>query len=155
MTVHEDHDQFVQKHQALIQTLANTGVRLEAALRLLSVISSLTALPVRAESLTEVANDILEILVQGLYDIQACSLLLYEPRLDLLKLLAARGQADILGLTGEDYNEDLEFRSGEGIAGRVFADNNPMFWDVHTSDPALLSISSTQSTPPIPGLSAP
>jgi transcriptional regulator with GAF, ATPase, and Fis domain len=143
----DDQAELERKNQTLMKNLASLGLRFEASVRLLSAISSLTAVPVRASDVREAAAMILTTLVQELTDIEACSILLYDVGRGRLRLLAARGQADFLGISNGPYNQDLEFGPGEGIAGRVFAENAPYFWDQSSSPADLLSRDDAKTVP--------
>jgi len=143
----EQIEQLKRQNQTLVQTLATMGGRLESSLKLLSAISSLTSVPLKPLSLAEAAGEVLEILVRELDNIDGCSLLFYSPEEQLLKILAARGQADLLGLINGPYNTDLAFKPGEGVAGRVFLENEPKFWDKHSSEAGLLKLDPQLSTP--------
>jgi len=143
----EQLEQLKRQNQTLVQTLATMGGRLESSLKLLSAISSLTSVPLKPLSLAEAASEVLEILVRELDNIDGCSLLFYSPEEQLLKILAARGQADLLGLIDGPYNTDLAFKPGEGVAGRVFLENEPKFWDKYSSEAGLLKLDPQLSTP--------
>ncbi|MEW5724170.1 MAG: ATP-binding protein [Thermodesulfobacteriota bacterium] len=161
MTLRDDIELLVRQNEALVKTLAIMGVRLDSSLKLLSAITSLTALPIRTMSLSEAAGEILEVLVRELSDIYSCSLMLYQPDREVLTLLAARGQADLLGEINGPYNKDLVFRPGEGIAGRVFQANEPIFWDRNSTEAGALKKDPPQFTPeslaclPLPVLGCP
>lgn len=113
---------------ALARTLSTIGGRIQSSVKLLSTLSRLTAVPVNSVSLREAAASTLEILVNELGEINNCSILLFDEERDKLTLLAARGQADFLGQDGGPYNKELAFESGEGIAGKVYQENEPRFW---------------------------
>ena len=138
MSLKDEIEILVKQNETLIHTLSLMGTRLDVSLQMLSAISSLTAVPVKAGTVSEAAHEILEILVLELSDIEACSILLYNTDRNSLDLLAAKGQADILGINEGTYNQDLSFKPGEGVAGRVFQDNAPLFWDRHAAEPDLL-----------------
>jgi len=143
----EQLEQLKRQNQTLVQTLATMGARLESSLKLLSAISSLTAVPLKPLRLAEAAGEVLEILVRELDNIDGCSLLFFSPEEQLLKLLAARGQSDLLGLVNGPYNTALAFQPGEGVAGRVFLENEPKFWDKYSSEAGLLKLDPQLSTP--------
>lgn len=147
MTVNDKLDRLAKQNQSLYQTLAAVGARLESSIKLQSAIVSLSGVPTKPYDLPDAADKIVEILADSLYDVDGCSLLLYEPREELLKLVAAKGQADLLGGAVRPYNKDLAFKQGEGIAGRVFAENTPYFWEKDSSEIELLKLSSGLSTP--------
>ncbi|MCB2185402.1 MAG: EAL domain-containing protein [Deltaproteobacteria bacterium] len=113
----------------IMRALADMGARLQSSVRLLSAISRLSSVLVRPLDLNAAARETLTTLVQELEDIDASSILLFNPENQTLELLVAMSQADILGQPDEeDYNRELSFRPGEGVAGRVFAENRPYFW---------------------------
>ena len=147
MSLKNEIEVLVRQNETLVHTLGLMGIRLEVSLQMLSAISSLTAVPVKAGTLTEAAHEILEIVVLELSDIEACSILLYNNERDSLNLLAAKGQADLLGIKEGPYNHELRFSPGEGIAGRVFSDNAPLFWDRHRAEPELLKEGEGLTTP--------
>jgi PAS domain S-box-containing protein len=138
LSLKDEIEVLVKQNETLIHTLGLMGMRLEVSLQMLSAISSLTAVPVKAGSVTEAAHEILETIVLELSDIEACSILLYNSDRNSLDLLAAKGQADLLGIKEGPYNQDLSFAPGEGVAGRVFVDNAPLFWDRLMAEPELL-----------------
>jgi PAS domain S-box-containing protein len=136
LTLKEEIDQILRQNETLIHTLGLMGARLESALQMLSAISSLTSVPMRYPELgglNEAAGRVLEILMYELTDISACSILRHAKETDYLELLSARGQADIMGESPGMYNTALYFKPGEGIAGRVFAENTPLFWEKNAS----------------------
>jgi PAS domain S-box-containing protein len=147
VAVRNESDQLLRRNQALLNTLSMLGTRLDGSIQLLSVISSLTSIPLKAASLAEAAQEILETLTRDLTDVDASSLLLYDADEDRLNLLEARGQADLLGESEGPYNRDLTFKPGEGIAGRVFAENRPRYWDRESIGMELLKIDPGLSTP--------
>lgn len=136
-----------KKNHALVQNLANLGLRFEISLRMLSAISRLTTVPLQAGNLNEAAALTLNILIQEMVDIEACSIMVFRPKEGRLKLLAARGQADFLEITGQTYNRELSFAPGEGIAGRVFVENRPYFWDQGSDSMETLKRDPQMSTP--------
>ncbi|MBI4774070.1 MAG: GAF domain-containing protein [Deltaproteobacteria bacterium] len=143
-----ENEKLVGQNRGLFDILPNMGIRLESSVRMLSTISQLTAVTLEGFSLRSAVTEILEILVREHNDIENCSVLLYDPAENLLRLLAARGAVDLLGEQTGPYNRNLTFRIGEGIAGRVFAENRPRFWDETSSDPGLLKRNSGSFTPP-------
>jgi PAS domain S-box-containing protein len=147
LSLKEEIDLLVRQNEALIQTLSLMGARLDTSLRQLSAISSLTVVPIQASSLQDAASMILDVLLHELNDIAACSLLMYDENQDCLRLLAARGQADILGEIEGPYNRALTFKPGQGVAGKVFADNAPLFWTRGEDDENTLIKSEALSTP--------
>lgn len=147
MRVNDEQELLPLSSQTLIQTSAALGARLESSVKLLSAIAGLTAIPLKDATLPEAATETLEILVRGLDDIENCSLLLCEPDGQLLKLLAARGHADLMGETDGPYNKDVVFKVGEGIAGKVFAENVPCFWNRDSHEATLISLNPDQPWP--------
>lgn len=119
---------------ALKRTLQEMGARLDEAIRLLSVISNLTAIPARAAKPEQGARALLEVLVRNVSGADMCSLLVQDKQDGELKLLAARGQADLCGEPEGPYNRDLAFQVGEGVAGLAFQRNEPVFWDRRSPD---------------------
>jgi len=115
------------KNQTLLKALAEMGGRLEASLRMLSAIANLSSVPVEAESLADAANKIVTILVRDLPEITNCSILLFDPEKNELRLLAAMGQADLVGDSPRGYNKELTFKPGEGVAGKVYLEDSPIF----------------------------
>ena len=140
-------DVLARRNQTLIQTVANMGGRLESALKLLSAIAGLSAVPLEAMTLAGAAGKILDIIVRDMEHVEGCSLLLAEPGQNRLLLLVARGQADFWGATEESYNRDLSFEAGEGVAGHVFVENRPYFWDSASADKGLLKEDPAMTTP--------
>jgi diguanylate cyclase (GGDEF)-like protein/PAS domain S-box-containing protein len=140
-------DVLARRNQTLIQTVANMGGRLESALKLLSAIAGLSAVPLEAMTLAGAAGKILEIIVRDMEHVEGCSLLLAEPGQNRLMLLVARGQADFWGATEESYNRELSFEAGEGVAGHVFVENRPYFWDSSSADQGLLKEDPRMTTP--------
>ena len=147
MTNTEELDGLIRKNQNYLELLAAQGIRLEASINLLSAISKLTAVPVRTAGLTEASVDVLDILVSNLTDINNCSLLLFEPCEGLLKLLAARGLSDNWGEGEAAFNKDLAFEPGQGIAGRVFSENRPLFWNHDAPEAEILDLEDGLPTP--------
>lgn len=137
----------LEKNQFLVQTISSIGERLDTSVKMLSVISSLTEIPIKDLSLVDAATEILGMLLRELDNIEACSILIYDPAQDLLKLLAARGQADLLDELHRPSHKELAFKPGEGVAGRVFATDAPMFWDKNTSAEQLLKQGADMFTP--------
>ena len=136
-----------EREQALMKALASMGIRLEASINLLSAVADLTVIPIQAETPEDAGGLVTGILVMKLNDVQACSLLLHDPTSDTLRLLAAHGQADMMGDAGGPYNRELHFRPNEGIAGRVFAENRARFWEKDSPGIELLKIDPGLSTP--------
>ncbi|MEW5721836.1 MAG: response regulator [Thermodesulfobacteriota bacterium] len=143
----EEFDPSTPSPKALLQALGAMGARLDASLQLLSAISSLTSVPVRFPGLAEAAAEMLEILLRELNNVSACSMLLYNPVEGRLNLLAAKGQADLLGEGDGPYNLGLSFQPGEGVAGRVFSENRPRYWDRDTAGTDMLKVDPGLSTP--------
>ena len=148
MARERDQDRSTPEGGSLGQVPDSLGFRLESSLKLLSTISSLTAVPLKnTVTPAEAAAQALEILVREMGDIVACSVLIYEPEEELLKLLAGRGQADIVGEPEGPYNKNLAFKPGEGIAGLVYSEENPIFWDKDSASAELLKEAPELSTP--------
>ena len=136
-----------QKNRAILQALAEMGGRLEASLRMLSAIANLSSVPIEAESLTDAANKIVTILVRDLPEITNCSVLLFDPDRNELRLLAAMGQADLVGDRPGNYNKRLAFKPGEGLAGKVYLDNSPIFDNATGSHRSHLKVDPSLTTP--------
>ena len=129
----------------LQKTLAAMGLRLESAYKLMSAVASLTAIPITDRGLSEAAGEILNTLVLSLEDLKGCSIMLFDSEAEVLRLLAARGPADVVGESEGPYNKNLIFRPGEGIAGKVFQRNVPIFTG---DDPAEINhVDSARSVP--------
>ena len=143
-----ENEKLLGQNRGLFDILPNMGIRLESSVRMLSTISQLTGVTLQGLDLSKAVTEILEILVRDHNEIENCSVLLYDPRENLLELLAARGAADLLDELTGPYNKDLAFKVGEGIAGRVFAENRPRFWDEKSSDPGLLKRNAVSIAPP-------
>jgi len=122
----------------LRSTVAAMAARMDNSIAVMSALSELTTVPLRAASMVQAAEQVLDILVRLVNDISNCSLMLYDEPEDLLKLLAARGQAEFFGEKSPVANRELTFRPGEGIAGIVFADQKPLYWDANSPDQDLL-----------------
>ena len=123
------------------------GRRLRSSIQLLSAVASISALPVRVRDLSQAAEEILTTLVQELEEVDSCSLLLYEPQEESLTLVAASGQNDLLGEPREGYNKDLRFAPGEGVAGQVFVNNSPRFWNRGPTGTELAPVNSAATMP--------
>jgi len=133
--------------EMLKSNLAGLAVRLDSSIALMSTVSELTTVPLGADNPKQAADRILEILVRLVHDIDNCSILLHDPESGLLKLLAARGQAEFFGEKTPGANRELSFKPRQGIAGLAFADEQPIFWDSHHPDQDLL-IKLGESPPP-------
>ena len=142
-----ENEKLLGRNRGLFDILPNMGIRLESSVRMLSTISQLTAVTLQGLDLSKAVTEILEILVRDHNEIENCSVLLYDPKENLLELLAARGAADLLDELTGPYNKNLTFKVGEGIAGRVFAENRPRFWDEKSSDPGLLKRNAVSIAP--------
>ncbi len=127
--------------------LKEMGGRLRSSIQLLSAVSNISSLPVRVRDLSQAAKEILTTLVQELEEVDSCSLLLYDPKQKSLALVAASGQADLLGEPRGGYNKNLKFAPGEGIAGTVFLENSPRFWNKEPSGAALVPVGSAATVP--------
>ncbi len=123
------------------------GARLRSSIQLLSAVSNISTLPVRVKDLSQAAEEILTTLVQELEEVDSCSLLLYNPKQESLSLIAASGQADLMGESRGGYNKDLRFAPGEGIAGTVFIENSPRFWNREAAGAELVPVDSAASVP--------
>jgi len=123
-----------RKNQTLSRAIFKLQTRFESLLKLLSVITRLTAIPLQASDLTTAADQVLDVLVQEYHGIDGCSILIYRVETGRLELLTANGSADRVGEPERPHNRNLAFLPGEGVAGRVFADNIPFFWN---PDPGL------------------
>ena len=141
------YDRLAKRNRVLAHEMAAMGGRLETSIRMLAAISDLTAVPLEAANLTEASQKILDVMVKEIGDIDRCSILVYRPEEDRLKLLAAKGAVDLLEEYDGPYNRTLEFKPGEGIAGRVFSENTPLFWDPTSQETEALKIDSRLSTP--------
>ena len=128
-------------------SLKEMGGRLRSSIQLLSAVSNISSLPVRVRDLSQAAKEILTTLVQELEEVDSCSLLLYDPKQESLTLVAASGQADLLGEPGPGYNKNLRFAPGEGIAGTVFLENSPRFWNREPAGAALVPVDSAATVP--------
>lgn len=124
--------------ELLRSNMAGMAARVDSSIALMSAVSELTTVPLRADSMAQAAEQVLDILVRQVNDIANCSLLLHEEKQDLLKLLAARGQAEFFGEESPAANRELAFKPGEGIAGTVFTEAKPLFWDASSPDQNLL-----------------
>ena len=136
------------RNQALVKAIAEIEGRLVTSLKLLSSITSLSAVPVEKDlDLNGAAAAILNILLHNLENVDSCSLLIYDPKEGMLKILAAMGQSDILGNYEGPYNHDPAIRMGEGIAGRVFAENTPLFLDKYSPEADSMELAKELHTP--------
>lgn len=147
MTIDEKNKKLLKNNETLSHNLSTMGSRLDTAIKQLSAITSLTSVPLNAAVIKEAADQILLILITELTDINACSLLIYDQSADMLKLLSAKGQADILGSPSGPFNKELSFKSGEGAAGLVFSENEPRFWNKDSDEARPLIIAPHMSTP--------
>ena len=136
-----------QATSPLSQTMAALGARLDNAIRMLSAISRLSAIPLTAADLDQASANLLSILVRTLSNLKGCSLLLHDEEQGQLNLLAAMGQGDLVGESEGPYNRELSFSPGQGIAGRAFAENRPLFWDRESGDLPMLNGDSCLSRP--------
>jgi len=143
-----DQDRSTPEGEPLGQAPDSLGYRLESSHKLLSAISNLTAVPLKKTvNPAEAAAQILEIMIREMGDIVSCSLMVYEPEDGVLKLLAGRGQADLVEESEGPYNENLSFRPGEGVAGLAFSKRQPIFWDKDSASAELLKKTPELSTP--------
>ena len=113
----------------LVRALAGQGARLETLIRLLSAVSRLSGVPLRSARLSEAAGLVLEIIIEELSDVENASLLMYDPRERKIKLLAARGVTDDWVDGEEEFNRTLAFDPGQGLAGSVFVEGRPLFYN--------------------------
>ena len=143
----EDRDRLIRRTSVLTKTLSAMGGRLEASLKMLSAIAGLTEVPLKFPTMADAAAGMLEILCREVEDIDRCSILRYLPETETLKLLAAKGAVEIMGQYEGIYNKELAFRPGEGVAGLVFAENKPLFWDRTVSQIELLKSDTLFSNP--------
>ncbi len=74
----------------------------------------------------ELCRRIVEILAQET-GFENVSILLYDPDTDTLRLAAALGFDQIIGIESGNYNKDLAFERGQGIAWQVFDSHSPEF----------------------------
>ena len=123
------------------------GGRLETSLKMLSAIAGLTEVPLKFATMADAATEMLEILCREVEDIDRCSILRYLPETETLKLLAAKGTVELMGQLDGIYNKELAFRPGEGVAGLVFTENKPLFWDRTVSQIELLRSDTLFSNP--------
>ncbi len=124
-----EHERLARQNQTLAQAMASMGIRLESSIKMLSAIAGLTCIPTKDVTFRDAAEEVLEILVREMGNIGNCSLLVYRQDQRLLTLLAARGPVDLLEGPRKDYNKDLSFHPGEGVAGKVYVENEPCFWE--------------------------
>ncbi len=122
----------------LKSNLSGMAARMDGSIALLSAVSEVTTVPLRAQSLDQAATQVLDILVRAVHGLANCSILLYDDESGLLKLLAARGQAEFFGEESPQANRELAFELGQGIAGTVFSEKNPIFWDTDHPDQDLM-----------------
>jgi diguanylate cyclase (GGDEF)-like protein/PAS domain S-box-containing protein len=131
--------------EMLRSNLAGMATRMDASIALMSALSELTRVPLRAENLKQAATQVLDILVRSVNDLSNCSILLFEEKQNLLKLLAARGQAEFFGEISPKANRELSFKPGQGIAGLVFTEKEPIFWDSdHPDKDVLVRVGASQ-----------
>jgi diguanylate cyclase (GGDEF)-like protein/PAS domain S-box-containing protein len=121
----------------LRSNLASMASRMDASIALMSAVSDITTVPLRAENLHQAATQVLDVLVRSVDGLANCSILLFDERKNLLTLLAARGQAEFFGERTPQANRELVFKLGQGVAGNVFADRKPIFWDTNHPDQEL------------------
>ena len=143
----EDRDRLIRRTDVLTKTLSAMGGRLETSLKMLSAIAGLTEVPLKFATMADAATEMLEILCREVEDIDRCSILRYLPETETLKLLAAKGTVELMGQLDGIYNKELAFRPGEGVAGLVFTENKPLFWDRTVSQIELLRSDTLFSNP--------
>jgi hypothetical protein len=138
-----------QNRQAvLMQRMAEMGGRLESMVKTLSAFTVLTEIPARLTTIKEAVKDVTSTLVKQLGDVAGCSILIYDPFEDRLELIAASGQEDLFSNEKDkNFNRTLYFKPGEGIAGKVFKDNKPIFWDRNSLDAGLIKRDPRLKTP--------
>jgi diguanylate cyclase (GGDEF)-like protein/PAS domain S-box-containing protein len=136
--MHDGAPKLERQVEMLKSNMASMAARMDNSIALLSAVSELTTVPLRADSMAHAAAQVLDILVRQVNDIANCSLMLHDNEEDLLKLLAARGQAEFFGEESPMANRELAFKPGEGIAGSVFAGAKPLFWDASSPNHDLL-----------------
>lgn len=136
-----------QHDQRLLEKLADMGGRLQSSIRLMSTIRNLTVIPATALNLEQAAEEVTATLVRDLDDIEGCSILIYELYRDRLRLIAAFGGQDLFVEERRGGNKELTFRPGEGVAGKAFQDNEPVFWDVDSPQSDLIKRQNGMYTP--------
>jgi len=137
----DDHD------QRLLEKLADMGSRLQSSIRLMSIIRNLTIIPASVSELERAAEEVTATVVRELDDIEGCSILIYEAYRDRLRLIAAFGSQDLFVNEKGGGHKDLTFRPGEGLAGKAFQDNEPVFWDVESPQSDLIKRQDGMYTP--------
>lgn len=113
------------------QVLKDSYLRLSAArtestraLGILLRIAECSATPLSKQDL---AQEIVSILIEET-QFENCSILIYSPQEDSLKLMAAKGFMDCFFPEEiKNHRTDLEFQRGEGIAWQVFESRSPLF----------------------------
>ena len=126
-------DQSFQNDQNLMRTLAAMSGRLESAAKLLSAISLLTKVVGQPWSPAQGAAATLDILVGELGDIEHCSILIQRPDRGVLEVLAAWSRTDSSKTEARPFEWTLA--PGQGVAGRVFAEQRPYFWHPDSGEP--------------------
>ncbi len=147
MSGHSHDDQSALRLRVLQNNLATISERLDGALRLLSAISSLSQAPVRAKGPAQAADQMLDVLVRALDNIMNCSVMIYDAGSNQLRMLAVRGQAEFFGDTVFGGSQHLTFRPGEGIAGRVYSEQQPVFWSEKTVPQSPLKVFADSDIP--------
>ncbi len=86
-------------------------------------------------SIKELCSILIDILAEET-SFENISLLLYDPRREVLKLAAAKGLHQVFSETRDDskYNKDLYFRRGKSIAWSVFDSQQPLFIEDSSAD---------------------
>ncbi|MEA1867339.1 MAG: ATP-binding protein, partial [Thermodesulfobacteriota bacterium] len=75
----------------------------------------------------EICKCIIDIFIEDT-DFENASILLYDTKKDCLRLTAAKGFSEILGISHkQSYHDNLIFERDEGIAWKVFGSQTPMF----------------------------
>ncbi|MBF0530624.1 MAG: hypothetical protein HQK55_15435, partial [Deltaproteobacteria bacterium] len=122
-----------KSRQALKPTLGPTENKLDMSIKLLGIISGLTNVLIRSENLRQAGDEILETLAQGLDDIDRCALFLYDAASERLKLLAAKGEAEIFEEIVGSGDRPLVGKPRQGDDNRGFDDNAPFFWEKNST----------------------
>ncbi len=138
MARREEIEKLKRQRDTLAASLSELENRFEGSLKLLAAIHRLTEIPLTALGLHQAAQMVVESIVQELHQIEACSILIYDPGQGRLKLIAAKGPADLLEDQPDEYNKDLSFAVGDGVAGRTFAEGRPYFVDPEADDARFL-----------------
>ncbi|MBU2547050.1 MAG: GAF domain-containing protein, partial [Proteobacteria bacterium] len=147
MESNREHERLVNQNRRLLAKMSGLSLRLQSSIQTLSSIMELTAVPITAPNLEAAGRAILEILVRELNGVECCSLLMHVPEKNRLELLAAQGQDDLFDDRVGLFNERLAFTDGEGIAGRVFQENEALFVAPESPERQWLKTSPDLTTP--------